>query len=143
MKLHTTDSGRSESIDFCFERNDCTVRALANVLNLPYAEAWSALRDAGRTAGKGVHMHKAIPKLKAQGYVWQPVIGPEAGYRGMRVENFARCFPRGKYYCLIRGHAFAFIDGVKYDTGMGNPRAIIYAAWCVFKQSTIDQLLDL
>lgn len=43
------------------ENNDCSVKALSILLDIPYQEAWTALRDAGRKTRRGAS-HDVIEK---------------------------------------------------------------------------------
>lgn len=55
------------------------------------------------------------------------------------VSHFVKKHPKGKYYVLVRGHAFAIIDGVVYDYKEGGRRQITQA-WRVYSQEELIEM---
>ncbi len=47
------------------------------------------------------------------------------------INKFVKDHPKGRFYCVVRGHAFAIIDGVVYDHSK-KPRRQIQHAWRVY-----------
>lgn len=119
---------------FSHETNDCAVRAMANAFSVPYVHAWAAMRAAGRKDKKGT----------AVGVIDKVVTGEHGGKRGHRMERvgksyegkhevtigtFCKYHPTGRFYCIVRGHAFAIVDGVVQDAFKNRAGRRIYRAY--------------
>lgn len=97
------------------DRNDCGVRALAWAANIKYAEAHEAFRiHAGRKKGQGVYDHQideAIKGIAGEGKI--KII--EKKFIHQTINRFVDENPEGRFYCVVRGHAFAIVNGIVYD----------------------------
>ena len=99
----------SESVD----RNDCTVRALANISGYTYDDAFNICKAAGRVSGRG--MKKSI---------WLPLFEQHAN---IEFSNYLSDFKTikslskkltelgGTYLVQVRGHIAVFKDGQWLD----------------------------
>ena len=99
----------SESVD----RNDCTVRALANISGYTYDDAFNICKAAGRVSGRG--MNKRI---------WLPLFEQHAD---IEFSNYLSDFKtikslskkltdlRGTYLVQVRRHLAVFKDGQWLD----------------------------
>lgn len=106
-----------DSSAFAGETNDCSVRAFSLALNIPYAEAHALCAKHGRQYGKGTlwwTSHKVawdcdmVPVLTYDAYA-------PRGARYPTLAQFIKEYPKGHFYLIRRGHAFALIDGVVHD----------------------------
>lgn len=107
------------------ETNDCTVKALAKVLNTTYDRAHKHLKEGcGRKNRKGVVSRCVIPEsLKRTKFV----VGEYSETNRITVKHFCEKHPKGRFYVCVRGHAFAIIDGGVYDYCDKPRRQIIWA----------------
>jgi len=120
--------GYNESATAKSERNDCVVRAVASTFNLKYDTAHKFVADEfGRQPRKGTFgtaiklsnrdnilgiKYKLIPKLNLlyPGSDIHQKKGKEPVNIPLRL--FLERFPKGKYFVLVKRHAFSVIDGV-------------------------------
>lgn len=98
-------------IEFSWERKDCTVRALATVLNLPYSECHAYLKECGRrdkhalTGTVNIYSDLGLQRVTAEGGQYLSTVN-----QWMRSGNLpTRCV------VFTKGHVFAVIDGVIHD----------------------------
>ena len=98
---------------FYNETNDCTVRAFAEVFNTSYDRARRHLElNCGRKPRKGINSRQTLPQsLKNTRYR----VGAYSKANRITISQFVKKHPIGRYYCCVRGHAIAIIDGVVYD----------------------------
>lgn len=95
--------------------DDCTVRAIAKVLDLTWDEVYWDLCIQG-------YLSYDIPSanhvwgnyLKSQGY--ERHIIPDTCPSCYTVSQFAEDHPKGSYILAIHGHVVALIDGDYFDT---------------------------
>lgn len=120
--------GYNESATAKSEKNDCVVRAVASTFNLKYDTAHKFVADEfGRQPRKGTFgtaiklsnrdnilgiKYKLIPKLNLlyPGSDIHQKKGKEPVNIPLRL--FLERFPKGKYFVLVKRHAFSIIDGV-------------------------------
>ena len=122
---------------FSKEDNDCAVRAMANSFGTSYAYAWLMMKAAGRPDGKGTQVtaiHKVMT-LTHEGKVAHQLthIGKGAGKRQVTIGTFCKYHPHGSFYCIVRGHALAIVDGVVQDAFHNKPGRRIYRAYEITK----------
>lgn len=107
-------------------KRNCTVRALATSANLPYEEAYQIAKEAGRKDNTGFKSAKLLKYYNKK-------VGSTAFRKVKRsaitVQKFCRVFPLGSYYVRKKGHAYAIVNGVVYDTQSPKPRERILEAW--------------
>jgi hypothetical protein len=122
LEYYFTDGGRLSS-SHKNEKRDCTVRALAVAGQMSYDTAHGLLKEFGRKDGHGFHSKKGLPKIT----------GGRSCKRSGTVGKFCKENPVGRFYCGIRGHAFAVIDGVVHDwnDNLVKPKSRITSAWRV------------
>src|ERR1043165_6455934 len=98
---HTyTDSGR-EGAGFSGERADCTVRALAACLGIPYAEAHARLKAQGRK-----DRCRFTFRLHSEALGFELV--PELS--GKRLSHVLAEIPSGRFLVRVSKHIFAVVD---------------------------------
>lgn len=116
------------------ERRDCTVRAIATAVDLPYEEAHRACARFGRENQKGMRGFHRFMYQACRGEVYEfrgaQFANFESGAR--TVESFLRLNLKGRYIVSIKRHVFAVIDGKAYDTGLSKSRSRIDGVWKVF-----------
>ena len=129
-------SNPKDSAGFWYETNDCAVRALANAFDVGYAKAHSVLKAAGRQDKKGTPVdmiHNVVLRgcdgkrgyqLHHIGKGWEAV-----GKRQVTIGTFCKYHTKGRFYCIVKGHALAIVDGVVQDSGRNRPGRRIYKAY--------------
>lgn len=109
--------------DYRKERNDCTVRALANSTNTPYGTAHYYLQCFGRKHRKGfaIQTHLRDVRTNYHNFTFKELTlinkmwferGPKMTIRKF-LEKFAE--PNKSYICVVTRHAFAIVKGLVYD----------------------------
>lgn len=97
------------------EKNDCTVKAVAVLANLPYNYAHAALAKVGRKRGKGPtwgNFFKVLRNLN----LWYERVEIE----GKTVRTLEKNLPKkGRYLITVRGHVLAAVDGKVHDWSSG------------------------
>lgn len=97
------------------ESRDCSVRALAHCLNIPYGEAHAKLAALGRKNRHGFSFKKWANSLDTLGLEMKPELS---------CRTLAKTLPAmatGRYLCRVSGHFFAVIDGVVTDSWEQKP----------------------
>ncbi len=96
------------------EKNDCTVRALMDAMEIPYLEAYGMLLAFGRKKGRGIKASVSYEIYGAFAVAKHP-------RPNMTVENYVRYICHtGNWIVEVRGHVFAVVSGVIRDI---NPSA--------------------
>ena len=109
---------------------DCTVRALANITDMPYEKADWALKAAGRTDNKGCSPRIWVPVYESFGIKMVSIFGKtgnalwfEYNYpsvpkcRSITVGKLIPTLSRTKTYAVvIKSHVFAVVGGCVIDT---------------------------
>lgn len=128
---HQTDCGRADTHPK--EKRDCTVRALGCAAGVSYVEAHKALEAAGRTPKRGVFLSSLIANDAIPGFAFESVLfdGP------IKLSNFLRNFPDGRYLLRKSKHAFSVIEGVVHDNQKIKLGVIVTHAWKVTKVCTL------
>lgn len=131
---YCTDAGRSDS-KRPKQRNDCTVRALTLVAEIPYDEAYDYLAKRGRKCSRGTFFPKRRGDDSAFGlaFIWQS-FPAEKGKRRMNIGDFCEAHPTGTYIARTAKHVFAVIDGVVYDAHRQAPYRCVYGCWKVLTE---------
>lgn len=100
------------------EARDCTVRALAHVLDMPYSEAHATMAAFGRKPRKGVPRMDVIRAYASKGLIYirrddRPTLAQFMREDGAKHERL-----------VINkiGHVFAMIKGTQLDMGKCGPR---------------------
>ena len=115
------------------DRNNCTVRALANALGKTtvnqYIDLEAEMREAGRVDGKGCGSAVWLPVYKRHGGVVRAIYGKTASARYWSVQyqdiptkggtTIGKILPKltGNHIVVVRGHAFAVVNGGIIDNG--------------------------
>lgn len=110
-----TDAGRS-AFD-CFEKNDCTVRAVALLFEVDYAVAHRALHKAGRRSRCRFSLSNKYKYIVINGKTLKMVKCLETSLSNWLSEDTAHY---GENYILgIAGHCFCVKNGIVYDSESG------------------------
>jgi len=113
------------------EKNDCSVKAVAIVMNASYEEAHTALKNAGRRSGKGASVPMIMEAIRSLGgYVtgWKDIKNHGGtSQRRCPVSRIAGRLPRkGRYLALTRNHIAAVKDGEVLDWTEGRRHQVIF-----------------
>lgn len=105
-----------ESSEFYKEANDCTVKALAVVTDLPYAKAWNLMAQQGRRSRKGATMTMVLKALKNAGFDAQDVSQciTEKTVKGIEQRRLKDC-----YLVTTASHVLAIKHGLVQDWTSG------------------------
>lgn len=118
---------------FTNETNDCAVRAMANAFGISYERAHAAMKANGRKDRKGAYnltIHNAITQEHGgKRAVQLNHIGTGKDQRQVTIGTFCKFRTTGSYYCIVRGHAFAIVDGVVQDAFKNKAGKRIYRAY--------------
>jgi hypothetical protein len=110
------------------DRNNCALNAMSIVLNIPYYSVSETFKNLGRVRGKGASIRMITEALNT--FKHYPGVADINNYQmptklKMSLANFAKQYPKGKYYVIKSRHALALINGVWYDNQKPNPRAYV------------------
>lgn len=100
------------------EKSDCTVRALSNVLQIPYEEAHQFIKKhCKRKNGVGVRTFELLNLFNKNKGVFskQFNVGIWEEKRFKTVNQLINNKPNGRFYVLVRAHATAVINGQVAD----------------------------
>lgn len=145
IPLVCSDGGRAAA-GFAEEKNDCTVRALANATGTTYAESHALWKSLGRESGKGANLfwnivfinkwlapkglkltNTFLPKKIVLGNVKLSIAKKSVP----TLRSFIKAHPKGVYLCQTRDHAFAIRDGVVHDSFAWSDLTRIVHSWNV------------
>lgn len=137
MSLRKESIGYSTLVAPTGERSDCTVRAYAVAAQVGYDEAHTFMRvKCKRPTGDGPEIRNIRAAFEACGYEELVTRNREAySFSGrdyyITLAQFIKAHPRGRYFVIRQGHAFAVVDGVVRDwlNGRTGPRSRIRQAW--------------
>ncbi len=114
MNIKLTDAGRVAE-GYADEKRDCAVRALAVAADIPYYQAHDVFKHGGR-------------RRRCGSYRTRETLA-EVGIKGvscrMSLASFINMNPKGSFYVIKRGHAFAVKDGVVFDNAPLGGRIIV------------------
>ena len=114
---------------FGYERNDCTVHAVAVACNVPYGVAHEYLEQNGRKPKRGMFFYSFMATQKE--------------LLGSTVEPLSLSFPRptvartiplctkGRYMVRTKGHVFTVVDGEVFDRARTGARSRVHQVWKV------------
>ncbi len=114
-----TDGGRVEA--GITDKNDCAVRAYSIFKQIPYSEAHAIFAEQGRKVGKGTSNNTISHILQKDGFV--------ARTNRMTLSQLRQVYRHYRVYALKRGHAFAMIGGVVYDTWNVGSKSRVFKYW--------------
>lgn len=119
MRVNHLDVSTLRGQEHAAEKNDCTVRALAILAQMPYGAAHRTLELLGRRDCKGLTLAQLdtwFADKRVANYLVKRVFKPVYKRECMTLSNVTWRFPRGRYYVIMTGHAVAMIDGVLQDS---------------------------
>lgn len=112
------------------ENRDCCVRALSLAANMPYIRAHALFKGHGRQDRCGTYDMTIDSALSAIGGRLIKTGGRAIAARGVTLQRFLDDHPKGRFFVVRRGHAFAIIDGVVHDWLFGTgPRSRVRFAY--------------
>jgi len=95
-----------------YERNDCTVRALAISTGLPYSDCYTVLANFGRKPNKGTNIRKFFKNNSSVLGFWFKKLRFR---KQITLNKFIKKYSMGTYYVRISRHVFVVKDGVAID----------------------------
>lgn len=105
------------------EKSDCTVRALSNVLQIPYEEAHQFIKYyCKRKNGTGVRTFELLNLFNKnkQVFINRFNVSLWEEKRFKTINQLIKAKPNGRFYVLVSRHATAVIDGQVADMGSRN-----------------------
>jgi hypothetical protein len=114
MKHWIKDDGGRVEAGFIHEFNDCTVRALALSMQLPYAQAHAIMQSLGRPNKQGWYFHQ----LESYDHIVEACQGKvfkKFGNQHCTVQTYIRNHLDGTYVLRMGHHVCCVIDGVAHD----------------------------
>ena len=123
--MYKISDGGKQAFGFTHEKNDCTVRAVSFAYGIPYNEAHAKLKSYGRKDGKGFTFISFIESEKK--YINSE--HSSYNYKIGTLRKFLQEHPTGTFILIKRGHAFAVIDGVVYDSWKPGMKTQILQWW--------------
>jgi hypothetical protein len=136
-------------IGFEHESKDCTVRAIKNATGVPYRDAHAFLQARGRKDCEGMYFSEVMTELvttKAIVFGYR-ITKVEEGttldrtYARLRYPTLASSLRKcreGRYIIIKRGHTFAVIDGVVYDSGTVGTRSQVRSIFKLEPSSVVE-----
>lgn len=129
MYLKTHEVGYISSDFGIKDKNDCAIRAIANVsTGVSYVTLRQQMMDMGRRVNKGTPWHILDRVYREQGAKITLLWG-KAGMKlkdhieysaiteeGITLSRFIDTHPTGRHIVVVRGHALALINGKIIDT---------------------------
>lgn len=120
------------------ETNDCTVIATALTVGVSYEDAHAALKAQGRKHRRGAYMPQQERAIKALGGKIKRKLSAHLTIHGQKLRqsngakytpaSIGRDYNKGIFYCFVRSHCFALIDGVVQDWTAGR-RHLVTEIW--------------
>jgi hypothetical protein len=109
------------------DTNCCAVVAFTKVFDTGYTKAYNFIKKVcGRTHRKGLTQSQVLSIFEnVKKGKWK--MGKYSKNNRITINQFIKKHPKGRFYCLVRGHAIAIIDGVLYDYKEGGRRQITKA----------------
>jgi hypothetical protein len=98
--------------DIQSDKKDCTVRATAHALAIPYHEAYCKLQAVGRKQGQGIHFKSVAERLGFEAM-------PELSCRALK--TILPELQSGRYVVRVTRHVFAVVDGQVLDKRENRP----------------------
>jgi hypothetical protein len=109
-----------------YERNDCTVRALAVSTGQPYFECYDTLARFGRKPNKGISVRDFFKRNKTVlGFKFKKL----KFKKQITLSKFVKKYPLGVYYVRKTKHVFVVKDGIVIDSCKPKTFCRITDAW--------------
>lgn len=109
-----------------YERNDCTVRALAISTGQSYSDCYNVLAQFGRKPNKGTNIRKFFKNNKTVFNFWFKKLSFR---KQITLNKFVKKYPTGTFYVRISRHVFVVKDGVAIDMARPRQYCRITDAW--------------
>lgn len=109
------------------ERNDCTIRAIMECLNIRYEEAHKLVTESGcrPRPRKGTYTSAMMARTP---YFRERFESHSLNNRNVTVAQFLRENPKGTFLVIVTKHAFAIKDGIVIDFTI-KPKQRVRIAW--------------
>jgi hypothetical protein len=104
-------------------KNDCPVRALKALADLPLDDAVRGMEAVGWRPGTGSMLTPFVSALAEHGAL---SMVPKNETRGKTAAQFAARTPKGRYAVIVRDHVMALIDGeLRNMEGYGDDQVLV------------------
>lgn len=114
-----------EKKGFVWDRGDCVIRAVANVLSISWLRSFDYLTAKARAEYNVPNDGRGLRRWLVQdGATWEPYKAVK-GKKRMTVMQFAETHPTGRYIISIANHETACVDGVILDSWNCGEKAIV------------------
>lgn len=129
-----------------YEKNDCSVVALAIVTGLPYDTVHSALKRAGRDGNQGFESDSWLQRRAglAFGGRFKPVKtkrhGAFSDEKPLTVSTFGAWYPKGRFLLETECHVWGMVDGVHHDISRTREQPLTGAWQWIPGEKTLDNL---
>jgi hypothetical protein len=125
LNVALSDGGRKEH--GFKERGDCSVRAAAHALGIPYPDAHAKLKALGRKNRAGFNLYQP-DRCRALG------LSRRDCACGMMVKDVLPTLDGGRHIIEVSHHFFAVVDGKVFDSFIPNPRQHVRRIYTVNQQ---------
>lgn len=141
MRIKTYSTGHVPSEYHINDKNDCAIRAIANVSSIPYPVLREKMIKLGRKPNRGTPWNVLDKVYKESGamltFIWGKAARSLKHYvkyndvvdKSITLERFVKTFPKGRHIVLIRKHALAVVDGKIIDSGDNKAGARVIATY--------------
>lgn len=120
------------------DNNYCTVIALAVVTGASFRDCQKYLGKFGRKKREGLTIHN-LENALSRSTKFHFKKGDYSFSNKATLNQFINKHPKGKYYIVSLGHAYAVMDGVIYDYKESKRRQVI-SAWRVYTKEEVREL---
>jgi hypothetical protein len=126
--IRSADVGYVPSDFNISDKNDCAIRAVANVSSVPYPELRQRMINMGRKVNRGTQFDILDQVYRDAGaqlvYLWgksgrrlrKLIKHNDIVNQSITLKRFVESMPRGKHIVLVRRHALAVVNGKIIDT---------------------------
>jgi len=106
-----------------FDVEDCTIRALSTVLDIPWHKAYDMLSISARNLGLMMNSVEAVEIFLDERFDRVPI-------KESTVGQFIKNHPRGRFLIVMPGHITSLVDGINWDT-FDSGKKPIWSAWFI------------
>ena len=97
------------------ETNDCGVVSLAIAARVEYAQAYTALKQAGRKDKEGTYCHQLTRAARALGFKVTAEIPKQPNGSKYTTKTIHKGLSSGRHVVVTRNHALAVCNGITHD----------------------------
>jgi hypothetical protein len=117
---------------------DCVVRAVSTAFNAGYVETRRDLNRIKKALGFNSYKDHDFLYEYLKDYE-RLIFKAVRGQKRLKLDGFAKSYPKGTYIVAVRKHVVAVIDGVILDT-WDSSYLTVYTAWKIEPATTLKDL---